>query len=263
MDSEYKEMVKYVLSSGEERPDRTGTGVLSAFGLHLTCFDVEECYPLLTLKYTPFAQMFDELRWFIRGHTNINLLPERTRHWWAPWAYNDGSIGPAYGAQLRGTYPGCVDQLKNLVTGLAEDPYSRRHCMSFWSPVHLPEMALPPCHGTATQYYVTDNTLHCQMYQRSADIIIGLPINVASYALLLCLLAAHLGYAAGHLKVILGDAHIYLNHIEAAQEMLDRDPYDPPYIGIEKPCDIFALDEHSAKVEGYHHHPAIKVPVAV
>lgn len=272
----YLDLLRNILENGEDRPDRTGTGTLSIFAPYYLRFNLEDGFPLLTTKKMFFKGVVDELIWFLSSSTNVNDLPERTQKWWGPWAKEDGSLGPIYGhlfrnigATLKTVIPAYekdgIDQIKELERSLKTNPFSRRHVMTMWSPKDLPYQALPCCHGTVIQFYVsTDNRLSCHMYQRSADVFIGLPVNIASYALLTNMLATSHGFGLGTLTISLGDAHIYKNHIDAAKEQLTRVPFEFPKLRIMELKD--SVTDYSGdgfELEGYQHHAAIKAEISV
>jgi thymidylate synthase len=208
IDFEFKNLIARILNEGDEHSDRTGTGTLSVFN-HSITLNVSENFPMLTLKQVYFSGVVDELLWFISGSTNVNDLPKRTQKWWRPWAEENGALGPTYGKQYK-------DQLDNLIEGLKTNPNSRRHVMTMWNGVDVKNCNLPPCHGTVIQFYVKDNKLSLSTYQRSCDTLIGYPVNVASYSLLLYMIAHICGYEPYKLHYTTGDTHIYLDHLEAA-----------------------------------------------
>lgn len=263
---QYHVLIREILAHGERSPDRTGTGTLRVFGRSMR-FDLADGLPLLTTKRVAVRQTIDELLWFLSGSTHLGDLPERTRHWWAPWAAEDGKLGPIYGEQYRRSswHGGTVDQLALLIDGLRTDPFSRRHMINLW---HTPAMLaarLPCCHGSVIQFWVSsDRRLSCQMYQRSADVFIGLPVNIASYAILTHLIAHVADLLVGDLSIVLGDAHLYLNHVSQAVEMLTREERPLPTLDLDDaPRDIDAIRAPHIRVVGYDPHPAINAPVAV
>lgn len=274
----YQHLLESVLDIGEEREDRTGVGTVETFGESLH-FHVGHSFPLLTTKKMHFRGIAEELLWFIQGGTlDIDTwewrmgkkeLQEKGIHIWDEWdAPNpkfEGDLGPIYGAQLRHYGPDEIDQLSNLIHGLKTDPYSRRHVITMWNPTDIPEMALPPCHGLVIQFYVSnDGKLDLIMHQRSADLFLGLPYNIASYALLLRMVAQVTGYEARWLDINIGCAHIYKNHISQVNELLERSPKEFPQLKIDpsiKNIDDFTFE--SFELVGYYPHPAIKAPVAV
>lgn len=283
----YLDLLREVLDHGEEHDDRTGVGALSLFDREIR-HDMREGFPLLTTKKVPLKSTFEELRWFLSGSTNVNDLPEFVQKWWRPWAGEEGSLGPIYGAQLRGTgtteffspdgvrtslpgYEG-VDQIASLLNDLEHQPNSRRLITTTWQPERLAEMRLPPCHGLVTQFKVhRDGDLSLKMYQRSADIFIGVPVNIASYALLLKMIAKVTGRKPRQVGITFGDLHLYKNHVEQAKEQLTRTPYPLPNVYFDQgvPEDgtplenLLAIRWEHLWLSGYQHHPAIKAPVAV
>jgi thymidylate synthase len=310
---QYLHLLRDVLNYGEEREDRTGTGTISLFGPQMR-FDLQKGFPLVTTKKTWFRGIVEELLWFLRGDTNVNDLPESVQKIWDKWADEDGSLGPIYGNQLRafkrvkpeshvekfdgqdplagnvfcGTYTGAalqnIDQIARTIYNIREYPDSRRHVMTTWSPGDLEDMNLAPCHGVAIQFYVRSGEyLDCKMYQRSADLFIGVPFNIASYSLLTHLMARLTGYKAGQFVHSFGDAHIYQNHIDQVKEQLSREPKEKPEVEID--CEWLNEDEpikdlyyrdydeedrgwsrltyENFKLKNYNHHPHISAPIAV
>lgn len=263
---QYLDLVRHVLEHGEERDDRTGTGTLSCFGLQCR-YDLREGFPLLTTKKVLFSAVVRELLWFLRGSTNIHDdLAEHTPIWNA-WADDNGDLGPIYGAQWRNWggrdgKPG-IDQIAQAMQMIRESPQSRRIIVNAWNVSALDEMALPPCH-MMFQFYVStkERRLDVQLYQRSADIALGVPFNIASYALLLMMIAQQCELTPGVLVHTFGDAHIYKNHIEGLKKQLERDPKPLPKVTVaHKPLDELTFDDIT--LEGYEHHPFIKFPIAV
>jgi thymidylate synthase len=263
----YLDLLRDVLAHGERRNDRTGTGTLSLFGAQ-TRYDLRDGFPLVTTKKVLFPAVVRELLWFLRGSTNIN--DDLTQHTpiWDAWADPDGELGPIYGHQWRswggdGGRAGRngIDQLQQAIDTIRRDPTSRRIIVSAWNVGDLPRMKLPPCHALF-QFYVTGEHLDLQLYQRSADLALGIPFNIASYALLLQMVAQETGLTARHFVHTLGDAHIYLNHVEGVKQQLEREPYPLPRVHIAKKP-IFELGFDDIRLEGYQHHPFIKFPVAV
>lgn len=274
---EYHRLLRTVYEQGEGRGDRTGTGTRSLFGCRMQ-FDLEARYPLLTTKKMFVDGIIDELLWmYVYGSTNINDLPERTQHWWDKWADEEGDLGPIYGKQARrwskprqfsntNLYRlDAVDQIKQLIKNIRDKPYSRRHIVSLWNVADLDEMALPPCHGLIVQFYVRRGEyLDCQMYQRSADLFVGVPVNIASYAMLTHMLAQVTGYKAGKFSHIIGDAHVYSNHFDQTEELLSREPFPQPKLVLNQSVKCFDNFRHfDIEVVDYQHHPHIKAPVAV
>lgn len=261
----YVELVKKVLAFGEVRNDRTGVGTLSIFG-HQSRYDLTEGFPLLTLKNTHFHSIVHELLWFLKGDTNIGYLQENNVRIWNEWADEQGNLGPIYGHQWRSwnAKNGEVhDQIKNVINLIKTDPYSRRLIVSAWNVGEIEYMALPPCH-LLFQFYVSRGKLSCHLYQRSADIFLGVPFNIASYALLTMMIAQVCDLEVGDFVHTLGDAHIYSNHIPQIREMLSREELPPPKVVLDptiKNIDDFKYE--SIALLDYHYHPTIKAKVAV
>ena len=232
-------------------------------------FDLNIGFPLLTVKRVFFKGMVDELLWFLSGSTNAFDLPERTQKWWTPWAKPDGDLGPIYGYQLRtcGNNLGKqneIDQIQNVITQIKSNPNSRRHVMTTWSPCEINLMQLAPCHGTVIQFYVANGRLSCSMYQRSCDVFVGCPVNIACYSLLTHMIAQVCGLEVGEFIHTLGDAHLYLNHIDASIEMVKRELRPQPTILLNKAIDnIDNFKENDIVLLRYNPHPAIKVEVAI
>ncbi|HMM53443.1 MAG TPA: thymidylate synthase [Candidatus Desulfobacillus sp.] len=262
---QYLDLMRHVLAHGYEKGDRTGTGTRSVFGWQMR-FDLERGFPLLTTKKLHLRSIVIELLWFLRGDTNIAWLKENKVSIWDEWADENGELGPVYGHQWR-HWPardgGEIDQIARLVEGLKRNPDSRRHIVSAWNPADLDRMALPPCHALF-QFYVAGGRLSCQLYQRSADIFLGVPFNIASYALLTLMLAQVCGYRPGEFVHTLGDAHLYSNHLQQAKEQLQRAPRALPTLRIDPQVrDLFAFRFEDFTLEGYDPHPHIAAPVAV
>jgi thymidylate synthase len=266
----YLDLVRRVLDDGVEKGDRTGTGTLSVFG-HQMRFDLNEGFPLVTTKKVHTRSVFAELLWFLRGDTNVRWLQERGVTIWDEWADANGDLGPVYGSQWRSwpTPDGRhVDQLAEVVDQLTTNPDSRRHVVSAWNVADVPDMALAPCH-TMFQFYVAPvadgpDRLSCQLYQRSADVFLGVPFNIASYALLTHMVAQVVGLGVGDFVHTLGDAHLYLNHLDQARLQLERTPRPLPTLQLDPT--IMSLDEFELEhieVVGYDPHPAIAAPIAV
>lgn len=262
---QYLELMQHVLEHGHPKTDRTGTGTLSVFGWQMR-FDLQAGFPLLTTKKLHTRSIIHELLWFLNGDTNIRYLKENGVSIWDDWADENGDLGPVYGKQWRRweTADGrSIDQITQLIDGLKRNPDSRRHIVSAWNPGEVEGMALPPCHAMF-QFYVADNTLSCQLYQRSADIFLGVPFNIASYALLTLMVAQVCGYRPGHFVWTGGDCHLYLNHLDQAREQLLRAPKALPVMKINPEIrDIFGFRIEDFTLEGYDPHPHIKAPVAV
>ena len=262
---QYLELLTYVLERGATKTDRTGTGTRSVFGAQMR-FDLADSFPLLTTKKLHLKSIILELLWFLSGDTNVRWLQERGVSIWNEWADAEGELGPVYGYQWRHwrTPDGReIDQIAQVVKSIREKPDSRRHIVSAWNPSDVDRMALPPCHALF-QFYVADGKLSCQMYQRSADLFLGVPFNIASYALLTLMIAQVTGHAPGEFVLTLGDAHLYLNHLEQAREQLAREPRASPRMRLNTTVkDVFAFGYEDFAIEGYDPHPAIKAPIAV
>ncbi|KAA0017524.1 thymidylate synthase [Salinicola corii] len=261
----YLDLMQRVLDSGVEKADRTGVGTLSVFG-HQMRFDLREGFPLVTTKKLHLRSIIHELLWFLRGETNIAYLHEHNVSIWDEWADANGDLGPVYGYQWR-SWPapdgGHIDQIARLVEQIRRNPDSRRHIVSAWNPALVDEMALPPCHALF-QFYVANGTLSCQLYQRSADIFLGVPFNIASYALLTHMIAQVCGLEPGEFVHTLGDAHLYLNHLDQARLQLSREPLVLPTLKLNPSVDdLFAFRFEDIAIEGYESHPSIKAPIAV
>ena len=262
---QYHDLMEKVLKHGVEKRDRTGTGTISIFG-HQMRFDLEAGFPLLTTKKLFTKAIIYELLWFLNGDTNVKYLQEHGVSIWDEWADADGELGPVYGYQWR-SWPnpegGTIDQISNLVADIKRNPDSRRLIVTAWNPADVPKMALPPCH-CLFQFYVANGKLSCQLYQRSADIFLGVPFNIASYALLTMMVAQVTGLKVGEFVHTFGDAHLYLNHLDQAREQLTRKPYPLPKMHINPEVrDIFAFCYEDFKLQGYQAHPHIKAEVAV
>lgn len=261
----YHELLQRVLAEGERKEDRTGTGTLSVFG-HQMRFNLNEGFPLVTTKKVHMKSIVHELLWFLTGSSNINYLKENGVSIWNEWADEAGNLGPVYGVQWR-TWKAAdgrvIDQISNLVHNLKTNPDSRRLIVSAWNVGDIDKMALPPCH-TMFQFYVANKKLSCQLYQRSADIFLGVPFNIASYALLTHMLAQVCDLGVGDFVHTMGDAHLYLNHVEQAHLQLSRNHFERPKIKINPDVkDIFGFKYEDFELVGYESHPAIKAPVAV
>jgi thymidylate synthase len=262
---QYLDLMRHVLEHGHPKSDRTGTGTLSVFGWQMR-FDLAAGFPLLTTKKLHTKSIVHELLWFLQGDTNIRYLKEHGVSIWDDWADANGDLGPVYGYQWRSWHTPdgrSIDQIAQLVDGLKKNPDSRRHIVSAWNPADIERMKLPPCHALF-QFYVADGRLSCQLYQRSADIFLGVPFNIASYALLTLMLAQVCGYRPGDFVHTLGDAHLYTNHLEQARLQLTRTPRALPQLRINPDVsNIFAFRFEDFVLEGYEPHPHIPAPVAV
>ena len=262
---QYLDFLRHVMENGSDRGDRTGTGTRSVFGYQMR-FDLAEGFPVLTTKKLHLRSIIHELLWFLKGDTNIAYLKENGVSIWDEWADENGDLGPVYGAQWR-SWPAPdgrqIDQIANLVESIRTNPNSRRHIVSAWNPAEVDEMALPPCH-CLFQFYVADGRLSCQLYQRSADIFLGVPFNIASYALLTMMVAQVTGLKPGDFVHTFGDAHIYSNHFEQAKLQLSREPHKLPVMRINPDVkDLFSFTYEDFTLEGYHADSAIRAPVAV
>ncbi|WP_455977635.1 thymidylate synthase [Methylorubrum populi] len=261
----YHDLLDRILSEGLRKDDRTGTGTLSVFG-HQMRFDLAEGFPLVTTKQLHLRSIIHELLWFLQGDTNIAYLKENGVTIWDEWADDDGNLGPVYGKQWRSWEKpggGTVDQIAWVLDEIARNPDSRRLIVSAWNPADLDRMALAPCH-CLFQFYVADGKLSCQLYQRSADVFLGVPFNIASYALLTAMMAQVTGLAPGDFVHTLGDAHLYVNHLEQARLQLSREPRALPRLRLNSEVkSLFDFRFADIAIEGYDPHPAIKAPVAV
>jgi len=262
---QYLDLLRLVRDTGVEKHDRTGTGTRSVFG-HQMRFNLEDGFPLVTTKKTHLKSIIYELFWFLRGETNVRWLQERGVTIWDEWADANGELGPVYGHQWR-SWPArdgsTIDQIANLVRDIKKNPDSRRLIVTAWNPADVPRMALPPCH-CLFQFYVANGKLSCQLYQRSADIFLGVPFNIASYALLTMMVAQVTGLKPGEFVHSFGDAHLYLNHLEQADEQLSRTPHPLPTMRLNPAVtDLFAFQYEDFTLENYQSHPGIKAPIAV
>lgn len=266
----YEDLLREIMEVGDDKSDRTGTGTRSVFGRQMR-FDLSDSFPLITTKRVHFKSIAIELLWFLRGDSNVRWLQERGVTIWDEWADEDGELGPVYGVQWRSWPAGhgeTIDQIAKVVESLKTNPDSRRHIVSAWNPAEVDSMALPPCHALF-QFYVStredgQQVLSCQLYQRSADMFLGVPFNIASYALLTYLIAHEVGMVPGEFIWTGGDCHIYSNHFEQVQEQLSREPYPYPQLKISgnKPS-IFDYEFEDFELVDYRHHPTIKAPIAV
>lgn len=261
----YQDLMRHVLEHGHKKEDRTGTGTLSVFGYQMR-FDLNEGLPLLTTKKVHLKSIIHELLWFLQGSTNIQYLKDNGVTIWDEWADENGNLGPVYGYQWR-NWPkpdgGHIDQITQVVESIKRNPDSRRLIVSAWNVADVDKMKLPPCHAFF-QFYVADGKLSCQLYQRSADIFLGVPFNIASYALLTMMVAQVCNLRLGDFVHTLGDAHLYLNHLDQVREQLSRTPRHLPTMRINPDVkDIFGFKFEDFTLENYDPHPAIKAPVAV
>jgi len=261
---QYLNLLRDILDNGVRRDDRTGTGTLGVFGRQIR-FDLSKGFPLLTTKKLHTRSIFIELLWFLRGETNIGWLKDNGVGIWDEWADANGDLGPVYGKQWRSwAAPNgqSIDQIQKLIHGLKTNPNSRRHIVSAWNPADVDDMALPPCH-CLFQFFVADGKLSCQLYQRSADVFLGVPFNIASYALLTLMLAQVLGLEPGDFVHTFGDAHLYLNHLEQAELQLTRQPLPLPALTVAPKSDLFAYELSDFVLSDYTPWPHIKAAVAV
>ncbi|KAE8764114.1 thymidylate synthase [Georgenia thermotolerans] len=260
----YEDLLRHVLENGTPKSDRTGTGTRSVFG-HQMRFPLSEGFPLVTTKRVFLRGVAEELFWFLRGEHNARPLQDKGVHIWDEWAGPDGELGPVYGVQWR-TWPTPdgrhIDQVQQVLDTLRSNPDSRRMIVSAWNVADLDQMALMPCHALF-QFYVAEGRLSCQLYQRSADLFLGVPFNIASYALLTHMIAQQVGLDVGDFVWTGGDCHIYDNHVEQVTEQLAREPYPFPTLELRRAPSLFDYTFDDVEVVGYRHHPAIKAPVAV
>lgn len=262
---QYLDLLSHILENGNEKTDRTGTGTKSVFGYQMR-FDLQKGFPLLTTKKLHTRSIFHELLWFLKGDTNLKYLHDNKVTIWDEWADENGDLGPVYGKQWRawqGVDGKITDQISQLIHQIKNTPDSRRMLVSAWNVGEVEQMALPPCH-IVFQFYVANNKLSCQLYQRSADVFLGVPFNIASYALLTEMIAQVCGLEAGEFIHTLGDAHLYLNHLDQARLQLSRMPYELPKLVLNPEVkDIFDFTYEDIKIENYVSHPHIKAEVAV
>jgi thymidylate synthase len=263
-EAQYLDLLADILENGVQRGDRTGTGTLGVFGRQMR-FDLARGFPLLTTKKLHLRSIIVELLWFLKGDTNIAYLKDHGVSIWDEWADANGDLGPVYGKQWRSwTAPDgrVIDQISAVVRSLKENPNSRRHIVSAWNPADVDDMALPPCH-CLFQFFVAEGRLSCQLYQRSADVFLGVPFNIASYALLTLMMAKATGLEPGEFVHSFGDAHLYLNHVDQAREQLSRQPLPFPTMDLADKTDLFAFELADFQIRNYQAHPAIKAPIAV
>jgi thymidylate synthase len=262
---QYLDLLRHVLDKGESKRDRTGTGTLSVFGYQMR-FDLAEGFPLVTTKKTHFKSIVHELLWFIRGDTNIKYLKEHGVTIWDEWADETGELGPVYGRQWRswrGPDGAAIDQLSRVLEEIRRKPDSRRLIVSAWNPADIDKMALPPCH-LLFQFYALNGRLSCQLYQRSADVFLGVPFNIASYSLLTRMVAHVCGLEPGEFVHTFGDAHLYRNHLEQARLQLQRKPLPPPSVELNPQVrSLFDFRYEDISLKNYEYHPPIKAPIAV
>lgn len=263
---QYHDLLNHILDHGVHKSDRTGTGTLSVFGYQMR-FNLADGFPLVTTKKVHFKSVVGELLWFLSGSANANELREKYGVTiWDEWAKPNGSLGPIYGYQWRRWPARCghlpIDQIQAVIDGIKHDPDSRRHIVSAWNVADLPDMALAPCHAFF-QFYVAKGKLSCQLYQRSADAFLGVPFNIASYALLTHMIAQQCDLGVGELVWTGGDCHLYLNHLDQALRQLSRKPYPLPALLLDRADSIDDYQPKHIRVQGYSHHPAISAPVAV
>ncbi len=264
-EEQYLDLLRLIMETGTDRGDRTGTGTRSIFG-HQMRFDLGAGFPLLTTKKVHLKSIIYELLWFLRGETNVRWLQERGVSIWDEWADADGDLGPVYGSQWR-SWPdgkgGTIDQIAGVVNSIQTKPESRRHIVTAWNPAEVDEMALPPCH-CLFQFYVADGRLSCQLYQRSADVFLGVPFNIASYALLTLMVAQVTGLKPGEFIHSFGDVHLYSNHMEQASEQLRRTPRPMPRMTLDPDRrSLLEFEYDDFMLTGYDPHPPIKAPIAV
>ena len=264
---QYLDLMQHILTNGNRKGDRTGTGTISVFGYQMR-FDLADSFPVLTTKKLHLRSIIHELLWFLRGDTNIAYLKENGVSIWDEWADENGDLGPVYGSQWRswptpGAAQETIDQIQGVVDSITNNPNSRRHIVSAWNVAEVDNMALPPCH-CLFQFYVAGGVLSCQRYQRSADVFLGVPFNIASYALLTMMMAQVCGLKPGEFVHTLGDAHLYLNHLEQTKEQLSRTVLPPPQMKLNPSVtSIFDFKYEDFELVGYESHPSIAAPIAV
>lgn len=264
MNTQYEDLLAKVRYLGEAKEDRTGTGTLSLFGAQMR-FNLQDGFPLITTKKIYTKAVVHELLWLLSGDTNIKYLTDNDVHIWDEWADENGDLGPVYGQQWRSwqtQHGSIIDQISNVVESIKTNPDSRRHIVSAWNPADVDDMALPPCH-TLFQFYVANGKLSCQLYQRSGDMFLGIPFNIASYSLLTHMVAQQTGLEVGDFVHTIGDAHIYTNHIPQVDRQLGRMSYEFPELDLTKAKDIFSYTYDDIEFKHYRHHPALKAEVAV
>ena len=261
----YLDLLREVRDCGVDRQDRTGTGTRSVFGRQLR-FDLQRGFPAMTTKFLHFRSIIHELLWFLRGETNVAWLQEHGVRIWNEWADGEGELGPIYGYQWRSwpTADGAhIDQISQVIEQIRRDPDSRRHVVSAWNVGEIKDMALPPCH-LLFQFYVAERRLSCQLYMRSADLFLGMPFNIASYSLLTMMIAQICDLEPGEFVLTLGDAHLYLNHLEQVETQLSREPYPLPTMHLDPGIDsLFDFRYEHFRLENYRHHPSIRASIAV
>jgi thymidylate synthase len=262
---QYLDLLRHVLENGASKSDRTGTGTRAVFGYQMR-FDLGQGFPIVTTKKIHLKSVIHELLWFLQGESNIRYLQDNGVRIWDEWADEEGELGPVYGVQWRswrGADGQVVDQISSVIAQIKERPYSRRHIVSAWNPAEIEQMALPPCH-MMFQFHVAEGRLSCQLYQRSADVFLGVPFNISSYALLTLMVAQVTGLQAGDFVHTFGDTHLYNNHIEQAHLQLSREPYPLPAMHINPEVrDIFGFRYEDFDLTGYQYHPHIKAEIAV
>ncbi len=264
IDTQYEDLLRHVMAAGSVKADRTGTGTRSVFG-HQLRYDLAAGFPLITTKKVHLKSIVYELLWFLRGESNVKWLQDNGVSIWDEWADDDGELGPVYGVQWR-SWPTPsgehIDQISQVLETLRSNPDSRRIIVSAWNVADIPQMALAPCHAFF-QFYVADGKLSCQLYQRSADLFLGVPFNIASYALLTHMVAQQTGLGVGDFIWTGGDCHVYDNHVEQVTEQINRTPFDFPTLNLRKADSLFDYAFDDVEIVGYQHHPAIKAPVAI